>query len=288
MSAVFAKENFLKEINNGLAKIEISIRNLGFQGLFDQNVLCEGFFAGLLNTAFGWNLELLPRQQIAVDLIDRCQHLLFQVTASRERRKIQSTIDKFSREFDQPSSYHLRFLIIGQRAKYRKPFKVPSPIRFEEQNDIWDVPRLLERFRRLDTDTLQRIAGYVKREICSSATQDNHVLSERRRIYDAFVALFEELSTAGASADKEAIISQFKSDTAQLPFLGMRGVAELRDKAVSKVRILRRLENRLNNRESQIPNDKFQQWTAEEANLLNWFDEQGKGLVNLFLPYLSI
>lgn len=113
MSAVLNKENLLKEINYRLTIVEISTRNLGFQNLFDQNIICEDLFAGLLNTAFGWQLELLPKQQTAVDLIDRSTHLLFQVTASCDRRKIQSTIDKFSQKYHEPFLYKLRFLIIG-------------------------------------------------------------------------------------------------------------------------------------------------------------------------------
>lgn len=288
MSAVLNKENLLKEINYRLTIVEVSTRNLGFQNLFDQNIICEDFFAGLLNTAFGWQLELLAKHQTAVDLIDQSTQMLFQVTASRERKKIQSTIDKFSKKYNEPSLYKLRFLIIGQRRKYRIPFNVPSQITFGYQDDIWDMPLLLDRFRRLDTNALQLIAKYMNHEMVATPTSADKVRSERLRIYDAFKTFFKNIASADKNEDKGAIISQFKIDTDLLPFLGMPDVEALRSDLVSKAWNLQRLEDRLNGRESQIPGDKFRQWTSEEANLINWFYGQKKGLVDVFRPYLSI
>ena len=79
MTAVFIKEDLLKEINYRLSVVVVSTQNLGFLNLFDQNIICEDFFAGLLNTAFGWQLELMEKQQTAVDLIDKSRDMLFQV-----------------------------------------------------------------------------------------------------------------------------------------------------------------------------------------------------------------
>ena len=122
----------------------------------------------------------------------------------------------------------------------------------------------------------------------ATPTSTDQVRSERLRIYDAFKTFFSNIASADKNEDKGAIISQFKIDTDRLPFLGMPDVEALRGDLVSKAWNLKRLEDKLNGRESQIPGDKFRRWTSEEANLINSFDGQKKGLVDVFRPYLSI
>ena len=150
------------------------------------------------------------------------------------------------------------------------------------------MPRLLDRFRRLDTNSLQCIAKYMNHEMVATPTSTDQVRSERLRIYDAFKTFFSNIASADKNEDKGAIISQFKIDTDRLPFLGMPDVEALRGDLVSKAWNLKRLEDKLNGRESQIPGDKFRRWSSEEANLINWFDGQKKELVDVFRPYLSI
>jgi len=49
---MLTRENLIKQITDQLSWVEVSTRNRGLQGLFDQNVISEQFFAELLNTAF--------------------------------------------------------------------------------------------------------------------------------------------------------------------------------------------------------------------------------------------
>ena len=288
MTAVFIKENLLKEINYWLSVVEVSTQNLGFIRLFDQHIICEDFFAGLLNIAFGWQLELMEKQQTAVDLIDKSRNMLFQVTANSDRRKIQNTICKFTQKYHEPSLNKLRFLIIGKRKKYKKAFDVPLQIPFDAQDDIWDIPRLIEKFRHFDTKLLQAVGEYVTNEMSNTTTVTEQVMRERQLIYDSFQTFFNSLFFASKNEDKGTIVSKFKSDTERLPFLGMPDVESFQAELVSNALILGRLENRLNGRESKIPNDKFYKWTSEEADLINWFGDQKKRLVDIFRPYLSV
>jgi len=288
MTAMFIKENLLKEINHCLSVVVVSTQNLGFIRLFDQNIICEDFFAGLLNTAFGWHLELMEKQQTAVDLIDKSKNMVFQVTASSDRRKIQSTINKFAQKYHEPSLNKLRFLIIGKRKKYKKAFDVPLQIPFDSQDDIWDIPRLIEKFRYFDTNLLQAVGKYVTSEMSNTTTVTEQVMRERQLIYDSFQTFFNSHFFARKNEDRGTIVSKFKSDTERLPFLGMPNVESFRAELVSNALILRRLEDKLNGRESKIPNDKFYKWTSEEADLINWFGDQKKRLVDIFRPYLSV
>jgi hypothetical protein len=95
------KEDCIKNISDGLAYLEVSTRNRGLLGLFDQHIIAEDFVAKLLNTIYDCNLLNLNYKNklcAAIDLGDYNKKLCFQVTYTEKnnhRTKIKNTIDKF-------------------------------------------------------------------------------------------------------------------------------------------------------------------------------------------------
>jgi hypothetical protein len=252
---MLAKEDLIKQITDNLSWIEVSTRNRGLQGLFDQHVISEHFFAGLLNIAFGWSLELLPKNQAAVDLRDRVNHRVIQVTGTSDRKKIEYTIAQFARERENFASYALAILIIGRKGKYRKRFAGQEEIDFNPQEDLWDVPDLLSKVRSLDTAALQRIAEFLKRELKGDPRIAAELREERLRMYERFKAFFTDLART-AAREKGGLITDFKNHTDQVSFLGMPEVDALRSEIISRAWTLQRVEARLNGREIGGRDDK--------------------------------
>jgi len=162
---MIAKENRIKLITDTLSWIEVSTQNRGLQGLFDQHIICEHFFAELLNTAFGWSLKLLPKNQAAVDLQDCVNHRVIQVTATSNRKKIEHAIAQFAKERENFVSYKFVILIVGKKKKYRGSFAKQKEIGFNPDTDLWDISDILTKFRSLDTAAVQRIEEFLKREV---------------------------------------------------------------------------------------------------------------------------
>jgi len=105
-------------------------------------------------------------------------------------------------------------------------------------------------------------------------------------VYEAFRTCFIGLARTGTGSDKGNIIARFKEDTDLLPFLGMPDVEALRSELLSRTAALRRVESRLNGNEVRLSTDDYRRWTTEENELLRWFREREKGLVQAFRPYL--
>lgn len=284
---MIAREDLIKQITDDLSWMEVSTRNRGLQGLFDQHVISEHFFAGLLNTAFEWSIELLPKNQAAVDLRDRVNHRVIQVTGASDRKKIEHTIAQFDRERENFASYALTILIIGQKAKYRKPFAGQEKIDFNPKEDLWDIPDLLSKMRSLNTAALQRVAEFLKRELKGAPLIADKLRDERLRMYERFKSFFEDLARV-ATRKKGGLITDFKDQTDQVSFLGMPEVGTLRGEIISRARALQRVEAKLNGRESRLPPEDYHRWTDQEAELLNWFDEKRAELKRFFLPYCSV
>lgn len=284
---MIAKEYLIKQITDNLSWIEVSTRNLGLQGLFDQHVIAEHFFASLLNTAFGWSLELLPKNQAAVDLQDRANHRVIQVTSTSDRKKIEHAIAQFAQERENFVSYEFTILIIGKKRKYKKPFAGQEEIDFIPQEDLWDVPDLLSKMRSLDTDALQRIAEFLKRELKGSSRIAAELREQCVWMYERFKDFFTDLARA-AAREKGGLITDFKNHTDKVSFLGMPEVDTLRNELISRAWKLQRVEAELDGRESQLSSEDYHRLTNQEAELLNWFDEKRAKLKSIFLPYCSV
>ena len=222
-----------------------------------------------------------------MDLCDYVKHFVVQVTGTSDRKKIEYTIAQFARERENYASYALKILIIGKKSKYRKPFAGQEKIEFKPQEDLWDVPYILNEMRSLSTNALHRVDEFLKRELQGVQPIPDDLRKDRLRMYERFKAFFTDLARAGLS-EKSNLITEFKNQTDGVSFLGMPEVDVLRKEIISRARILQRVEDQLNGRESRLPPEKYHRWTDQEAELINWFDGKSKELKNIFLPYCSV
>ncbi len=86
--------------------------------LLDDAVLAESFYKEILNKLFSWELKNLNITQSnfeAIDLIDKSNNILVQVSCTCENRKIHSTISKKELSKEDYKGFELYFVFVGKQ-----------------------------------------------------------------------------------------------------------------------------------------------------------------------------
>lgn len=118
-------------------------------GLYDINKLGEDLFLHILNDAYGWNLEnansILQSNFPAIDLIDKSEKIVIQVTSTTTAKKLRNTIEKLE-QLDDYSSYKLKMFYINE-----KPNFTTSKEEFESKGiydeDLLGIEDILEKVK---------------------------------------------------------------------------------------------------------------------------------------------
>lgn len=86
--------------------------------LLDKAVLAESFYKEILNKLFSWELKNLNIAQSnfeAIDLIDKSNNILVQVSCTCENQKIHSTISKKELLKEDYKGFELYFVFVGRQ-----------------------------------------------------------------------------------------------------------------------------------------------------------------------------
>lgn len=172
------REDLLRQIEETLSILTVRVKLSNSQGRTDINSHAEDFYCGLLNIVLGTNLKNLNLLQMdfpAVDLADGDAGLCVQVTSTEARSKITKTLEKFFRHELDKKYGRLIVLMIGVKDTYRDTFKVEREFDFDPDRDIWDTPHLLDEITRLNDETLEKVANYL-REKLKLYTEEQSVL----------------------------------------------------------------------------------------------------------------
>lgn len=165
---MFKREEYIKNIAGGLARIQSELNLLNPVNLYDIDIISEDFFTGLLNLVYGYELQNANHENKnaeAIDLFDKKNRITVQVTHDNSSNKIQETIDKFveCRLYD--NYERLVFFLLRDKKNYTKVFDAKELFHFDIQNDIMDISDLIRKIRTLDTKTLRAVDGYCANEI---------------------------------------------------------------------------------------------------------------------------
>ena len=58
-------------------------------------------------------------------------------------------------------------LILTQKKKYSSNFDTQGMFSFEKERDIWDVEKLRQDVRELETEQIKAISNYLSAELCN-------------------------------------------------------------------------------------------------------------------------
>ena len=138
--------------------------------LYDINIVAEDFFPGLLNLIYGYELKnanYLEKNAPAIDLVDPKNRIAVQVTSDNSSTKIKHTIEEFNKNKAYQSYDRLIVLILTQKKKYSSNFDTQGMFSFEKERDIWDVEKLMQDVRELETEQIKAISNYLSAELCN-------------------------------------------------------------------------------------------------------------------------
>lgn len=161
---------YVTKIKTLIDILKVEIKDSGKLNLLDINVHVEDFFRDLLNLIYGWQLQNMNQRNLNAaggDLWYDDNKIVIQVssTTTKEKDKIQSSIDKLSAE--QFAGYRFKFLRIdGDVIKLRKEsYNTHNDIVFNPSEDIIDISTLLKDITHLDIDCLRRVYELCEKEI---------------------------------------------------------------------------------------------------------------------------
>ena len=174
------KEVYLKNVAESLALLSREVSILNAVNLYDINIVAEDFFPGLLNLIYGYELKnanYLEKNAPAIDLVDPKNRIAVQVTSDNSSTKIKHTIEEFNKNKAYQSYDRLIVLILTQKKKYSSNFDTQGMFSFEKERDIWDVEKLMQDVRELETEQIKAISNYLSAELCNK-----YYISQHRKV----------------------------------------------------------------------------------------------------------
>lgn len=128
----------------------------------------ENFYLHLFNLLYGYKLENLNQtlQNVeAVDLIDRTNKIVIQVSSTNTKQKIELALEKdIIKEY---SNYNFKFISIAKDASSlrKNTFINPHSISFNPSEDIYDITSILNEILIENIDRQKEIYQFIKKEL---------------------------------------------------------------------------------------------------------------------------
>ena len=163
--------NFIEEKLNFLA-YRIEVR--GRLNILDLNLHSENFYLHFFNLLFGWelqNLNAVQQNAAGIDLVDKTNKVIAQVSATATKQRIESALAK---DLSAYNGYSFKFISISRDAKdlRTKTFSNPHNLIFSPAEDIFDIPILLTLICNKEIDQLQKVYAFLKKELKSEPDPD--------------------------------------------------------------------------------------------------------------------
>ncbi len=166
------RRDYFNYIEGKLSTLAYSIEVRGKLNILDTHGHSEDFYLHFLNELFDWQSENLngSKQNVeAIDLIDRRNKIVIQVSATATKDKIEKSLSK---DLSKYRDYRFKFLSISKDASKLRgdSFRNPHQLKFDPEQDILDVISLLNEIRCLKASHSKRIYELVKDELGGDVT----------------------------------------------------------------------------------------------------------------------
>lgn len=162
------RQHLFNDIEQSLNTFAARIAARGKLNLLDLNFYAETFFRDFLNRLNGWelvNLNAETQNAEAIDLLDRSNKLVVQVSATNSKAKLESSLSKPA--LANYPGFRFKFVcltlegvVLGRTAP-----RNPHNMAFDPVLDILDIPSLLRQVADLDIYRLQETHGWVQAEL---------------------------------------------------------------------------------------------------------------------------
>jgi hypothetical protein len=154
-------------IQSKLTALASNLEARGALNILDQHLHSENFYRYFCNLLFGWklqNLNTANQNAAAIDLVDRENKIVVQVSATATKQKIESALTK---DLSAYSGYSFKFILISKDAgKLRsKRFRNPHGLTFDPSVDIFDIVLLLRTINGLSIEQLKEVYDFIRKEL---------------------------------------------------------------------------------------------------------------------------
>lgn len=228
------RTEYFNYIEKKLVELATRIKIKNKLNTLELNLHSETFFANLYNLVFDLeltNLNLITRNAEGIDLIDKKNKILIQVSSTCDKNKIKNSLNK--KIYNKYTGYKFRFLSTTDEVKStlkNNNFENPYGLSFNPKEDIWDNTFLLNHILHKNIDKQKELYDYIKKELSDNLdyikTDSNlaniiNILAEENLNFDAkkidtqtFI-IEEKISFNNLNGVKE-IINDYKIFSAKL------------------------------------------------------------------------
>lgn len=167
------RERLYSYIEERLVVLAHRVEVRGKLNVLDLHLHSENFYRDFLNLLYGWDLENLNKtsQNVeAIDLIDKSNKIVVQVSSTNTKQKVEVALSKdIMRSY---AGWSFKFVSIARNADNlrTKVFKNPNGLNFVPSADIYDVNSLLREVMCSTIDKLQDVETFIRKELESDAT----------------------------------------------------------------------------------------------------------------------
>jgi hypothetical protein len=161
------RQRYFNCIEEKLNILAYRIETRGKLNIVDLNIHSETFYQLFFNKLFQWelmNMNIEIQNAEAIDLIDRKNKIIIQVSSTATKEKIEKALKKDLSSYD---NFCFKFISISKDAEKLRGIKFINTknITFDPKSDIFDIPFILKIINNLDTDSLKNMYEFVMKEL---------------------------------------------------------------------------------------------------------------------------
>lgn len=176
--------------------------------LLELNIHSETFFAEMLNKLLHLqlkNMNAVKQNVEGIDLVDEYNKVIAQVSSTNTKCKVENSLKKGI--LKTYGDYRFIFIpLVGDSNNLKnKKFNNPYNVRFDPNQDIYDIPTILRIIQNLEINELKQFFTFIREELGSEV--------EIAKINSNLATIINILAEADLSADvKSPEINCFEID----------------------------------------------------------------------------
>lgn len=201
------------------------VESRGKLNILNLHLHSEDFYLHFFNLLYGFELENINAYKPnvpAIDLIDRTEKIIIQVSSTSTKAKIEGALKK--KIMLDHDDYTFKFISIAKNASdlKKKTYSTPPKIKFDPQKDIHYPASILDEIKSLEIDELKVIYEFIKAELGEEERTGIKLfmtLDDLKTTFEMNAFLFDNqlaYFTEEEVADHEAIVNQLTTDRSAL------------------------------------------------------------------------
>jgi hypothetical protein len=162
------RERYFSYIDEKLITLSVRVEKRGKLNLLGLHVHSENFYRDFFNLLYGYGLENLNNQiknVPAIDLIDRDEKIVVQVSSTATKEKIQTALKKDILE--DYKDYKFKFISISKSVENlkNKDYINEYGLEFDPDQDIHDIQNILSDIMDLEVEEMKDVYEFIKAEL---------------------------------------------------------------------------------------------------------------------------